>query len=55
MLILAFANEIIDDIEDESVRESVHLSFERVYYGEAQLECIATCHGCSDMIIGNDA
>ena len=54
MLILAFANEIIDDIEDESVRESVHLSFERVYYGQGQLECIATCHGCSDAIIGEE-
>ncbi len=54
MLILAFANEIIDDIEDPDVRESVHLSFERVYYGQGQLECIATCHGCSDAIIGEE-
>ncbi|SFV56428.1 Iron-sulfur cluster assembly protein SufD [hydrothermal vent metagenome] len=54
ILILAFANEIIDAIEDESVRESVHLSFERVYYGQSQLECIATCHGCSDTIIGEE-
>ena len=52
MLILAFANEIIDAIEDEEIRESVHHSFEYVYYGEGHIECIATCHNCSDSIIG---
>ena len=52
MLILAFTNEIIDAIEDEKVREAVHLSFEHIYYGQGQLECIATCHHCSDEIIG---
>ena len=52
MLILAFANEIIDAISQESVRESVHRSFETIYYGGAQLECISTCHHCSDTIIG---
>jgi len=55
MLILAFANEIIDAIEDERVRESVHLSFELVYYGQGQLECIATCHNCSDAILGEES
>jgi len=55
MLILAFANEIIDAIEDERTRESVHLSFENVYYGHGQLECIATCHNCSDAILGEES
>ena len=52
ILILAFANDIIDGIEDREMRESVHISFENVYYGESQLECMATCHNCSDTIIG---
>lgn len=52
MLILAITNEIIDAVEDEKIREAVHLSFEHVYYGQGQLECIATCHHCSDEIIG---
>ncbi|MBA1432972.1 MAG: SufD family Fe-S cluster assembly protein [Epsilonproteobacteria bacterium] len=55
MLILAFANEIIDAIEDERTKESVHLSFENVYYGHGQLECIATCHNCSDTILGEES
>ena len=52
MLILAFTNEIIDAIEDENTRENVHLSFEKVYYGHGQLECMATCHHCSDTVFG---
>lgn len=55
ILILAFANEIIDSIDDEKVRESVHRSFEEIYYGHAQLECISTCHTCSDTILGDEA
>lgn len=54
MLILAFTNEIIDAIQDEKIRESVHLSFEHVYYGQGQLECIATCHHCSDAVFGEE-
>ena len=50
ILILAFTNEIIDAVEDEKIRENIHRSFENVYYGHAQLECIATCHHCSDML-----
>lgn len=52
MLILAFANEIIDDVSDKAVVEAIHLAFERAYYGEGQLECIATCHNCEDMVLG---
>ncbi len=54
LLILAFANEIIDDVSDERVVDGVHLSFEKVYYGSGQLECIATCHSCEDMVLGED-
>ncbi|WP_188110018.1 SufD family Fe-S cluster assembly protein [Sulfurimonas hydrogeniphila] len=54
MLILAFANEIIDAIEDEKTRENVHLSFEKVYYGHGQLECIATCHHCCETVFGEE-
>ena len=46
MLILAFANEIIDTIADAKIREQVHISFENAYYGHAQLECLESCHGC---------
>ncbi len=46
MLILAFANEIIDSIADANLREQVHVSFENAYYGQVQLECLESCHGC---------
>ncbi len=46
MLILAFANEIIDTIADAKIREQVHVSFENAYYGHVQLECLESCHGC---------
>jgi len=52
MLILAFANELIDGISDNNLREQVHNSFEKAYYGASQLECIATCHNCSDTVLG---
>ncbi len=51
MLILAFANEIIDDISSKDVVNAVHNSFETVYYGKGQLECIATCHFCEESIL----
>jgi len=51
MLIQAFANEMIDEIKDESVRERIHRDFETAYYGEVNFECIETCHGCEDKII----
>jgi Fe-S cluster assembly protein SufD len=46
MLILAFANEIIDSIADANTREQLHASFEQAYYGQTHLECLETCHGC---------
>jgi Fe-S cluster assembly protein SufD len=52
MLILAFANELIDAISDKELREQVHNSFENAYYGASQLECIASCHNCSDTVLG---
>ena len=55
MLILAFTNEIIDAIEDTKTRENVHLSFENVYYGHGQLECIATCHHCCETVFGEES
>ena len=51
MLILAFANELIDDIDDEIVRERLHVSFDKAYYGSTKIECINTCHGCEDSIL----
>ncbi len=55
ILILAFANEIIDAIEEKEIQESVHISFENVYYGQSQLECMLSCHNCSDTIIGEQS
>jgi Fe-S cluster assembly protein SufD len=52
MLILAFANEIIESIEDENVRDRVHSEFEIAYYGKSELECFETCHGCEDLMLG---
>ena len=46
MLILAFANEIIDSIAHANTREQLHASFEQAYYGQTHLECLETCHGC---------
>ncbi len=53
MLILAFANTLIDRIEDAVLREWIHQSFEAVYYGQTHVECIATCHGCEEQTAGN--
>jgi hypothetical protein len=49
MLILAFANELIDALEEESLRERLHASFERAYWGETQVSCMETCHGCEEI------
>ncbi len=51
MLIIAFANEIIDTIEDEYLKNKIHSEFEKAYYGVSDLECIQTCHECEDMIL----
>ena len=50
MLVQAFANDIIDRVSDISTKESVSADFERSYYGQVQLECMETCHGCEDLI-----
>ena len=50
MLILAFANEIIDSIDDENIKERIHSSFEYSYYGKNIIECIQTCHGCEKTV-----
>jgi Fe-S cluster assembly protein SufD len=50
LLILAFANEMIDNLENDKIKEYLHQSFDRAYYDEAQLECISTCHNCEDMV-----
>lgn len=52
MLILAFANEIIDKIKDESTQNAIHCSFEEAYYGKSELDCLQTCHGCEGLIVG---
>jgi len=49
MLILAFANELIDTLEDESLRERLHASFERAYWGVTNVTCMETCHGCEEI------
>ncbi len=52
MLILAFANTLIDRIEDRILREWIHQSFEAVYYGQSHMECLETCHGCEENALG---
>ncbi len=49
MLILAFANELIDAIGDETLRERIHASFENAYWGATNVTCMETCHGCEDL------
>ncbi len=52
MLILAFANEAIDTINDEAIANHIYVDFEKAYYGSAELDCIKTCHECEDMVLG---
>ena len=53
MLILAFANTLIDRIEDKVLREWIHYNFEAVYYGQSHVECLETCHGCEENALLN--
>ncbi len=46
MLILGFANEIIDSIDNKEIAEKVHASFETAYYGTPKIECMQTCDTC---------
>ena len=55
LLILAFANEMIDVIEDKLIRETLHCSFDKVYHNKPQVECIATCHHCEEMVLKEDS
>jgi len=50
LLILAFANEMIDVIEDDDIKEFLHSSFDRSYYDKANIECISTCHNCENTV-----
>ena len=52
MLILAFANELIDALEDEAMRQRLHASFETAYWGVTSVTCMETCHGCEDLAAG---
>ena len=51
MLILAFANEAIDAVEDEIIKNHLYVDFEKAYYGNAELDCMKTCHSCEDIIL----
>jgi len=51
MLIQAFANELIDAVENETIREILHRNFDEAFYGQTRVECIETCHGCEDTIL----
>jgi Fe-S cluster assembly protein SufD len=51
MLILAFANELIDMVESSEIRNSIYRDFEIFYYGETKIECIKSCHNCEEMIL----
>jgi Fe-S cluster assembly protein SufD len=53
MLILAFANEAIDSIDDEKIANHIYVDFEKAYYGSSDVECIKSCHECEDMILGD--
>lgn len=51
MLIQAFANELIDAVEGETIREILHRDFDEAFYGQMRVECIDTCHGCEETIL----
>ena len=54
MLILAFANEAIATISDEKIANHIYIDFEKAYYGNAELDCIKSCHSCEDMVLGSE-
>ncbi len=55
MLILAFANEIVSTVEDKELAGRIYVEFERVYYGNYELECIKTCDGCEELVLGESS
>jgi len=54
MLILAFANELIDALEEDGLRERLHASFEQAYWGETHVSCMETCHGCEEIVAAEE-
>ena len=50
MLIQAFANELIDAVDGEMIREILHRDFDEAFYGQTRVECIETCHGCEEAV-----
>ena len=53
MLILAFANEAIEFVDNKEIANHIYVDFEKAYYGSSDIECIKTCHECEDMILGS--
>ncbi len=51
MLIQAFANELIDAVDGEMIREILHRDFDEAFYGQTRVECIETCHGCEEVVL----
>ena len=51
MLIQAFANELIDAVDNETIREILHRDFDEAFYGQTRVECIDTCHGCETVVL----
>ena len=51
MLIQAFANELIDAVDNETIREILHRDFDEAFYGQTRVECIETCHGCEEIVL----
>jgi len=51
MLIQAFANELIDAVDNETIREILHRDFDEAFYGQTRVECIDTCHGCEEVVL----
>ena len=54
MLILAFAHEIIATVDDEYLANKIYAEFETAYYGKYELDCIKTCVGCEESILGEE-
>ena len=54
MLILAFAHEIIATVDDEYLANKIYADFETAYYGKYELDCMKTCDGCEESILGNE-
>jgi len=51
ILILAFANESIDTVNQDNFANHIYVDFEKAYYGNAELDCMKTCHSCENIIL----